>query len=72
MLRVVDVCDEHIFQMEEPLFWRAITYTLLKKIRLLKNLIDFLKINYKLFLNSIINQVLTMMSLFSDALSVHL
>jgi hypothetical protein len=49
MLKVVDVCDEHIFQMEEPLFWRAITSTLLNKIRLFKNLIIFLKMNYKLF-----------------------
>lgn len=43
------VCDGHIFQMEEPLFWRAITFTLLNKIKLFKNLIIFLKMNYKLF-----------------------
>jgi hypothetical protein len=49
MLRVVDVCDKHIFQIEEPLLWRAITSTLLTKIRLFKILINFLKMNYKLF-----------------------
>ncbi len=59
---------------EEALLWRAITSTLLNKITLFKILVNFLKMNYNfiLFLNFIINRVLTMMSLFSDALSVHL
>jgi hypothetical protein len=56
---------------KSPLFWTTITFMLFIGIRLPKSLLKHPKLSYKLFLDSITNQILIMTPLSFDILNVH-
>jgi hypothetical protein len=60
------MCGKDILQMEDPFLWRAISFTWHNRIRWLKSLLEYPKLNCKLFLNHIINWVLIIKSLSSN------